>query len=192
MPEEQAQAEPTQVAENSATGNAPGSEATTATPEKSGEKLFTQADLDKLIDDRIKREREKAKAQADKAAKEADERRQAEQGEWKTLAEERKTQLEQLAPKSELADELLEWFNGYVEAQTANWPDSLRAFDPGVDAKFKLRTKWLEEGHKLVVDLKSGTPYPAQHSGTGGNKPATTKEQAQATLDRAYARKDKK
>lgn len=50
--------------------------------------------------------------------------------------------------------------------------------------------QWAEFMPSLVVQgtqQQNGTPYPAQHSGTGGNKPTTTKEQAQATLNKAYA-----
>ena len=190
-PEAQAQAEQEQVTENSATGNAPGTE-TPVVPATSGEKLFTQADLDKLIDDRIKREREKAKTQADKAAKEAEEKRQIEQGEFQKLAEERKTQLEQLAPKSELADRLSEIVNKQLDSEIATWPDSVHAIMPKEDSSLLERLEWAERTRPLAQELMAaktpnGTPYPAQHSGTGGNKPATTKEVAQATLSKAYA-----
>lgn len=197
-PEAIAPIEQEQATENSQTGNAPGSEATTtATPEKSGEKLFTQAELDKLIDDRLKREREKAKTQAEKAAKEADERRQVEQGEWQKVAEERKTRLEQLEPKSELADRLSELVAKQLDSEIATWPDSVRAIMPSPESSLLERLEWAERTRPLAQELlaakaPNGTPYPAQHAGTGGNKPVTTKEQALATLDRAYARKDKK
>lgn len=53
------------------------------------------------------------------------------------------------------------------------------------------REQWGDFMPSLVVQgttsAASGTAYPAQHAGSGGNKPASTKEQAQSVLNRAYA-----
>lgn len=191
-PEDQVPATPAPVVPaNSDTGNAPGSEATPA-PEKSGEKLFTQADLDREIDKRLQRERAHAQTKADKAKADAEEADKVKQGEWQKLAEERKTQIEQLAPKSELADRLQEIVAKQLETEIATWPESVRAIMPKPESSLLDRLEWAERTRPLAQELiaakgSNGTPYPAQHSGTGGNKPTTTKDQAQATLNKAYA-----
>lgn len=58
---------------------------------------------------------------------------------------------------------------------TANWGD----FMPALTAQSQSQGQGTQQSN--------GTAYPAQHAGSGGNKPASTKEQAQATLNRAYA-----
>lgn len=189
-PEEQVPVAPAPA--SSDTGNAPGSETQPVPAEKSGEKLFTQAELDRLIDERLQRERKKAETQAEKAQREADEKHKIEQGEWQKLAEERKTQLEQLAPKSELADRLSELVAKQLDTEIATWPDSVRAIMPKPESSLLERLEWAERTRPLAQELiaaktPNGTPYPAQHSGTGGNKPVTTRDQAQATLNKAYA-----
>ncbi len=58
-------------------------------PKPDDERKFTQADLDRHIDERLKREREKAEAATAKAKREAEEAAAAKQGEFQTLAEKR-------------------------------------------------------------------------------------------------------
>ncbi len=69
------------------------------------EKLFTQADLDTHIDNRLKREREKSQREKEAAEKAATEKALAEQGEFKTLAEQRAAEL---AESKASADKLVE------------------------------------------------------------------------------------
>lgn len=175
-------------APNSDTGNAPGSEGQPAPVEKSGEKLFTQADLERAIDDRLKRERAKNEAAQTKAAQEAEDRRKVEQGEWQKLAEERKTQLEQLAPKGELADRLSEIVAKQLEAEIAAWPESVRSIMPGDDSPLLERLGWAERTRPLAQELMAaqgtgqnngaavppapGLRFPAQHPGGGTAQPA--------------------
>lgn len=178
MPSEEEKQE-AQTPENSETGNAPGSEAQPAQTEKSGEKLFTQADLERQIDDRLKRERSKAEAQAQKAKTQAEEQRKAEQGEWQKLAEERKVQLEQLSAKSELADRLQEIVAKQLDAELKAWPESVRAIMPSDDSPLLERLEWTERTRPLANELMaakgtqsipSGTRFPAQATGGTGNK----------------------
>ena len=57
------------------------------------EKTFTQADVDKIVSERLEREKRKATEQATKAKEEAEQKALAEQGEWKTLAEKYQAEL---------------------------------------------------------------------------------------------------
>lgn len=162
----------------STTGNAPGT-VTPVTPEKSGEKLFTQDDLNRAIDDRLKRERSKAETQAQKAQQEVDERRKVEQGEWQKLAEDRKAQIDQLTPKGELAERLQALVAKQLETELAAWPESVRAIMPAADSPLLERIEWAERTRPLAQELMAakgqqpapGTRYPAQHAGSGGAKP---------------------
>lgn len=190
----QAAAAATTQTENDSTGDAPGSEA--AKPATtSGERLFSQADLDRLIDDRLKREREKATKAQEKLAQEADERRKVEAGEFQKLAEERKTQLEQLTPKAELAARLSEIVAKQLEAELATWPESVRAIMPKDEAPLLERIEWAERTRPLAQELlvaqgngqaQQGMRYPAQGTGSNGAQ-ATGKTVAQNTLNKAYA-----
>lgn len=166
-----------QVPANSETGNAPGSVAPTATPEKSGEKLFTQDDLNRAIDERLKRERTKAETQAQKAAQEADERRKVEQGEWQKLAEERKAQIEKLAPQGELAERLQALVAKQLDAEIGQWPESVRAIMPNAESSLLDRIEWADRTRPLALELMAakgqptGTRYPAQHAGSSQAQP---------------------
>ena len=58
------------------------------------EKTFTQTELETIVKDRLDRAKRKAKEDADKAKAEAEQKALAEQGEFKTLAEQRASELE--------------------------------------------------------------------------------------------------
>ena len=60
------------------------------------EKKFTQAELETIIDDRLKRERKKADDSAEKAKKKADEDALKANQEFQKLAEQRQTRIEEL------------------------------------------------------------------------------------------------
>ena len=63
--------------------------------EGGAEKTFTQAELDAIIEDRLKRERRKAADAADAARKQAEADAAAKNGEWQKLAEQREQELKQ-------------------------------------------------------------------------------------------------
>lgn len=182
---------------NSETGNAPGSEATSATP-NSGDKLFTQADLERAIDDRLKRERAKNEAAAAKAKADAEEADKVKQGEWQKLAEERKTQLEQVAPKGELADRLSEIFTKQLDDEVATWPEEAQSLVLPPESPLLQRIESCDRARPIVQKLLAaqgngaatppvpGLRFPTQHPG-GGAAPVTTKTVAESTLNKAYA-----
>lgn len=187
-----------QVPANSETGNAPGSVAPTTTPEKSGEKLFTQDDLNRAIDERLKRERTKAETQAQKAAQEADERQKVAQGEWQKLAEERKAQIDKLAPQGELAERLQALVAKQLDAEIGQWPESVRAIVPSAESSLLDRIEWADRTRPLALELMAakgqpaGTRYPAQHAGSSAQMQETNQSMAQKTLAKAYAKREDK
>ncbi len=63
-------------------------------PKKTEEKQFSQSELEAIVKDRLERAKRKAKEDADKAKADADQKALAEQGEFKTLAEQRAAELE--------------------------------------------------------------------------------------------------
>lgn len=65
---------------------------------------MTQADLDKLIAERLDRERAKTAKQADAARKTIEEKALADQAQWKELAEKRAADLAALQAKADLAE----------------------------------------------------------------------------------------
>lgn len=175
------------------TGHVPGSEATPATP-INGEKLFTQADLERQIDDRLKRERAKAETQAQKALAEAEERRNTEQGEFAKLAEQRKKRLDELEPKAELADRLSELVSKQLDAELATWPEEARPLVLPPESPLLQRLESADRARPIAQKLlaaqaqaPSGLRYPQQHPGNGSTAPTTTKEIALSTLNKAYA-----
>lgn len=181
---------------NSDTGNAPGSETSVVPAEKSGEKLFTQADLERQIDDRLKRERSKAEAAATKAAKEAEDQRAATAGEYQKLAEDRKTTIEQLTPKAELADKLSEIFTKQLDAELATWPEEAQPLVLPADSPLLQRIESADRARPIAQKLLAaqgavtvatpGIRFPAQHPG-GNGQPVTTKTVAESALKKAYA-----
>lgn len=70
-----------------ATGDATGAQGTPPAPNGGEEKRFSQADLDRLIKERLDRERDKAEKTAAKAREESEAASLAEQQKWQELAE---------------------------------------------------------------------------------------------------------
>lgn len=184
---------------NSNTGNAPGSEAQPATP-TSGEKLFTQADFERELDQRLKRERSSAQAKADKAKADAEEADKVKQGEFQKLYEASKAQVEQLTSRSELADRLSEIFTKQLDDEVATWPEEAQSLVLPPESPLLQRIESADRARPIVQKLLEaqgsngaaapppapGLRFPTQHPG-GGAAPVTTKTVAENTLNKAYA-----
>lgn len=113
-------------------------------------------------------ERELADLKAAKAKEEED--KQAEQGEWKTLAEKRDADLKAAATNLETATSELEALRTHVNAdiEAAVKDESFKPFlrfDPGKDAPIKDRLKWLAEAKAGLAEL------PTTDNHTPGNGP---------------------
>jgi hypothetical protein len=73
-------------------------ETTATSPEPTTEagKVFTQADIDRIVAERVKREKEKAEGAAQAAARKAQEEALAKNAEWQKLAEQRAAELAEM------------------------------------------------------------------------------------------------
>src|SRR5690554_5684514 len=91
------------AADAQATGDATGTNGGDST-----ERTFTQADVDRLIDERLKRAAEKADKDRQKAAAELEAKRLEEQQEFETLAKQRADRIRELETEAEKATTLAE------------------------------------------------------------------------------------
>lgn len=131
------------------------------------EARFTQADLDKMIGDRLAREREKAQKEAAKAQAEAERKALAENQEWKTLAERTAAELETAraaAARVERADELVKTM---YDNRIKTLPAALRKAVESLPATDPLdRLAWLDANEALfrqpagVPDINAGQAGP--------------------------------
>lgn len=138
------------------------------------------------IQDYIKTLREEAKAlnkekEAEAQAKrQAEEARLKEQGEYKTLAEKHEARVRELEPLAQSYTQLATLVSGQIEAQIKDWPEEVRAFDPGKDAPIEQRLAWIEKSRALVAKLQ-GQARPA---GNGPNpRPAGGAQHQQANVE---------
>jgi len=86
---------------------------------KKEEKTFTQAELDAIIDDRLKRERKKADDATEKARKAAEEEALKKNQEWQKLAETRATEIDTLTKEKTDLEPFKEQAEKYRTALTA-------------------------------------------------------------------------
>src|SRR5690349_2883683 len=94
---------PTATAPGEAAGS--GAPAPGAAPDK-GERQFTQTEMEAIIRDRLSRQKAQLDAKAEQETRAAREREQAEQGQYRQLAEQRETELTALRPQAERATKL--------------------------------------------------------------------------------------
>lgn len=143
-------------------GNTTGQEA--PPPANSGEKTFTQADLDRIIADRLAREEKKRTDAAEKARKDAEQKTLQEQGEYKTLAEQRAAELAAATAKLDAAkatEKTLERYQAALKAQLdtvrKDLPTHITALLDKLDPVDQLT--WLAENQDA---LKPADPTPQQ------------------------------
>lgn len=111
----------------------PTPQATQPAQAQTEERKFSQADVDRIVKERLDREKSKADTAAQKAAKDAETKALAEQGEWKKLAEQRAAELADLTGKLKEQDaleadikRLTKALSEQLAAQTKDLPDYLR------------------------------------------------------------------
>lgn len=136
------------------------------------EKAFSQADLDRIVKERLADERRRADQKAAAEKKAADEKALADNAEWKTLAEQRAAELEQTRTQAALVEGYAKRLNVLVDAEIASWPDELRKLDPGPKA-VDARLDWLEKSRDLAKRLASLPKAPTTEAGAGNGTPPT-------------------
>jgi hypothetical protein len=151
----------------------------------SAERLFSQAEVDRIVKERLEREQEKAQNAAKKAAEtaraEAEAKALAEQGEFKKLFEQASDKLkalESLQAQAEAAQEnakrLEKALVGYRDARFGEVPEHIQVLLKRMEVVEQI--EWLTaNAGKLAghADEKAtpakGTPRPAHNKGKGGS-----------------------
>jgi hypothetical protein len=153
-------------------------------PSTKTDKTFTQADLDRIVKERLADSARRAdqKAAADKRA--AEEKALADNAEWKTLADQRAAELETTKAQAALVDGYAKRLNALVEDEIALWPDEVKGTDPGPKA-VDARLDWLEKMRPLAKKLASLPKAPATEAGAGNGTPPTTPPAGQGTQGKA-------
>ena len=109
---------------------------------------FTQADLDRILADRLSRQEKKLRRELEEATDKAKEKELADAAEWQTLAEKRQAQISKLEAKlgelekqAETAEKYGAALSTYVEKLSANVPPEITALLDKMDAADRLA--WL-------------------------------------------------
>lgn len=168
------------MADEQATQEATQQEQKPATPAAEPSKTETPAEQT-VPYARFKEINDKLKALEDEAAKVAkereaeDEKKLAAQQEWQKLAESRKTKVEELLPKAELADKLSEMVLAQYQAEIKEWPDTVKAMAPADDASILQKLDWMNKAKPLALELMSDkTPTPGNGRRPTPSAPAGT------------------
>lgn len=152
-----------------------------STPEKP-EKTFSQADLDRIVKERLADEKRRAEAKAAADKRTADEKALADNAQWQQLAESRAAELETLKGRAAVADAYAQRLNALVDGEIAAWPAEVVALDPGKEA-LEARLAWLERSRPLAKKLASLPKAADTEAGKGATAPAAgqgTQQQQQA------------
>lgn len=117
-----------------------------------------------------------AKKNAEKAAREAEEKHLAEQANWQKLAEQRAARLTELEPLSEQFDEIKAAFNAAIDSKLAQIPEDVRKAQ--VDPVRAVMTpvqfgKWLDAALPTLAQRQAPS-LDAGAGGKAGKKPLGT------------------
>lgn len=153
-----------------------------------GEKTFTQAELDAIVADRIKRQEESAKKKAKIEADKAAEAQLAEAADWQKLADKRaedlkaaNDQLAALEQEKAKAEKYGQSLSTYVEKLSEGLPESILALLEPMDAADKLSwlstnaAQFIEEGDAAEEPAADRTKIPATPKPSNG-KTVTNEE----------------
>jgi hypothetical protein len=160
---------------------APGTQAPAPVPpggDSPDPKTFTQADLDRIVKERLADASRRAAASLADAKRLADEKALADSGSWQTLAEQRAAEVETLKQAATTAAAYAKLLNGQASAEIADWPEEVKALDPG-EKDVEARMTWLVKSRPLAKRLAALPQAPASDAGkgnAGGTAPTTPKE----------------
>jgi hypothetical protein len=144
------------------------------------DKTFTQADLDRIVKERLADSARRAEAKTAEAKKAAEEQALADNAEWKTLADQRAAELETTKAQAAAAAAYAKRLNAMADAEIAAWPDEVKGTDPG-GTNVEARLDWLEKMRPLAQRLASLPKAPATEAGAGsGTLPALTPGEGKA------------
>jgi hypothetical protein len=134
------------------------------------DKTFTQADLDRIVKERLADSQRRADAKSAAEKKAAEEKALADNAEWKTLADQRGAELESTKAQAQAATAYAKRLNALADGEIADWPEEVRGTDPGA-ANVEARLDWLEKMRPLAKKLASLPKAPATEAGAGNGTP---------------------
>lgn len=144
--------------EQPTTGDAP--EAQQAQTSGNNERLFTQAELDAIVRDRLDRERRKSQEMTAKAQQEAAEKALQEQGEYKKLADQLAAKVAVLEPATQQIAAYDEVMQPHIAARIEALPEAMRSLIDADDSLGKLRQ--LNKVEAAARAMRPAEPTPAQ------------------------------
>lgn len=141
------------------TGNGTGQAGGNASQQNAGdgEKRFSQAELDAIVADRLKRANESAERKASRERQEAEERSAAEQGKFKELAEQRQTRIGELEPFETKATRYEAALKSLLDVQRKDLPAHITTLLDKLDPAEQL--EWIAANQEALK--------PANEAGNG-------------------------
>jgi len=134
---------------------------------------YTQADVDRLVGERLAKARTEAETAALRAREQAEEDRLKAAGEWRTIAEERAARLGELESIGSQYEADLAAYKEAVrkhnKAKMADWPQVLREAIPHGDEDDPLEVARAIESHRAVARQLAGAA-PAGLRAVPGNR----------------------
>jgi hypothetical protein len=163
-----------------ATGGAE-QEAGSAAAENAGveSRTFTQADLDRIVTERLAKEKQRGEVAAQRARQEAERKAAEEQGQWKTLAEQYKTEAEQARQQAQAAS--LQVLRRDIAAKL-NVPAVL------ADRLVGSTPEELEADAKALLASLPKAPLPTANAGTGAKSSGVETKDMNAFIRAAAGR----
>lgn len=152
----------TETTEATTTATAAG----TTSGQPTTEARFSQADIDRIVKERLDRERDKAQKEAAKHAADLEKKQLAENAEWQKLAEKAQQELQALKAEAERAERLGAVMATMYENRLKALPANLRKAVESLPATDPLdRLAWLDANESLFAQAQA---VPDINAGTGG------------------------
>lgn len=153
------------------------------------DKKFSQAEVDNIIKDRLKREKEKAEKDAQKVREEAEAEALKKQGDFQKLAEKHEARVKELEAeqvtlkaKSEQADKYKAALEKFAESETKALPDHLKALLEKMDVADRL--EYIAANREALTGKKEpAKPVPPTPPANGESSEAD-KQQARELAQR--------
>ena len=132
---------------------------------------FTQADLERIIGERLTQERSKAAKLAEKQAAELEKKRLAENAEWQQLAEKTQAELATIKADAERLERVSAVVIAMYETRLKSLPAPLRKAVESLPVQDPLdRMQWLDANEQLFAQAQA---VPDINAGSGGgSKPS--------------------
>jgi hypothetical protein len=134
--------------------------------------------MEAIIRDRLSRQKAQLDAKAEQETRAAREREQAEQGQYRQLAEQRETELTTLRPAAERATKLEALIAQHIDTLLPTLPEPIRALLPA-QLPVEDRYAWLIAAQSQAAKLAPGGAVPPGHGASP--RPAQPPDRA-ATL----------